>query len=199
MYFPARVPASSTRLISDCAASSSWSRPVNPGLRAGMVNARRALARLLSGCDVYFLLYRLAARLVARPGEVGGTGCRPSVFQTGYIPSCYMTYERLWVLPTADACRWLLLLPSPLRRTGGRPPGEYEQAWRDGTLGQVPLAGRAAGPAGHRRRRRWPPLITQAGSARTRRGSAPDPGPPQRWLRGRQREHRVRGIPSPAA
>jgi transposase InsO family protein len=28
-----------------------------------------------------------------------------------------------------------------MRRTGGRPPGEYEQAWRDGTLGQVPARG----------------------------------------------------------
>ena len=38
-----------------------------------------------------------------------------------------------------------------MRRTGGRPPAGYEQAWRDGTLGQVPPAGRAAGPAGHQK------------------------------------------------
>jgi putative transposase len=35
-----------------------------------------------------------------------------------------------------------------MRRTGGRPPGEYEQAWRDGTLGQVP----ARGPGSRHRR-----------------------------------------------
>ena len=71
-----------------------------------------------------------------------------------------------------------------MRRTGGRPPGEYEQAWRDGTLGQVPARGPGSGlrrpPEGGGDGRRF---ITQAGSARTRRGSAPDPGPPQRWPR----------------
>ena len=44
---------------------------------------------------------------------VGGA-CRPSVFQAWHIPSCYMTCERPWVLATADACRRLLLLLSPL-------------------------------------------------------------------------------------
>ena len=70
-----------------------------------------------------------------------------------------------------------------MRRTACR-PAEYEQAWRDGTLGQVP----ARGPGSRPRRppegggdgRRSLPL---AGSARTRRGSAPDPGPPQRCPR----------------
>ncbi len=33
-----------------------------------------------------------------------------------------------------------------MRRTGGRPPGEYEQAWRDGTLGQVPARGPGSRP-----------------------------------------------------
>ena len=45
-----------------------------------------------------------------------------------------------------------------MRRTGGRPPGEYEQAWRDGTLGQVPARGPGSRPrrppegGGHGRR-----------------------------------------------
>ena len=74
-----------------------------------------------------------------------------------------------------------------MRRTGGRPPAGYEQAWRDGTLGQVPARGPGSRPRRarrrSRRRRRWPPLVTLAGSARTRRGAAPDPGPPQRCPR----------------
>ena len=87
-----------------------------------------------------------------------------------------------------------------MRRTGGRPPAEYEQAWRDGTLGQVPARGPGSRPRRPGRRRRpWPPLITQAGSARTRRGSAPDPGPPQRWPGRSGRVRRRAGISSPAA
>jgi putative transposase len=43
-----------------------------------------------------------------------------------------------------------------MRRTGGRPPAEYEQAWRDGTLGQVP----ARGPGSRPRR---PPEGTEGG------------------------------------
>jgi hypothetical protein len=39
---------------------------------------------------------------------------RPSAFQAGHIPSRNLTCERRWVLPTADACRWLPLLLSPL-------------------------------------------------------------------------------------
>ncbi len=45
-----------------------------------------------------------------------------------------------------------------MRRTGGRPPAEYEQAWRDGTLGQVPARGPGSRPrqqdegGGHGRR-----------------------------------------------
>ena len=33
-----------------------------------------------------------------------------------------------------------------MRRTAGRPPAEYEQAWRDGTLGQVPARGPGSRP-----------------------------------------------------
>jgi Integrase core domain len=33
-----------------------------------------------------------------------------------------------------------------MRRTGGRPPAGYEQAWRDGTLGQVPARGPGSRP-----------------------------------------------------
>ena len=38
-----------------------------------------------------------------------------------------------------------------MRRTRGRPPGEYEQAWRDGTLGQVPARGPGSRPRGHQK------------------------------------------------
>ena len=53
-----------------------------------------------------------------------------------------------------------------MRRTAGRPPAEYEQAWRDGTPGQVPARGPGSRPrrqdegGGHGRRslpRRAPP------------------------------------------
>ena len=63
--------------------------------------------------------------------------------------------------------------------------------------GPRPRPGQQAPPA-TRRRRRWPPLITQAGSARTRRGSAPDPGPPQRCPGRSRRVRRQAGISSPA-
>ena len=45
-----------------------------------------------------------------------------------------------------------------MRRTAGRPPAEYEQAWRDGTLGQIPARGPGSRPrrpaegGGHGRR-----------------------------------------------
>ena len=87
-----------------------------------------------------------------------------------------------------------------MRRTGGRPPAEYEQAWRDGTLGQIPARGPGSRPrrkdegGGDGRR-----LLSWPGSARTRRGSAPDPGPPQRWPGRSGRVRRRAGISSPAA
>jgi len=67
--------------------------------------------------------------------------------------------------------------------------------------GSRPRAGQQAPPATRRNRRRrpWPPLIIQAGSARTRRGSAPDPGPPQRWPGRSGRVRQRAGISSPAA
>ena len=71
-------------------------------------------------------------------------------------------------------------------------------AGRHARPGPRPRAGQQAPPEG-RRRRPWPPLITQAGSARTRRGSAPDPGPPQRWPGRSGRVRRRAGISSPAA
>ena len=33
-----------------------------------------------------------------------------------------------------------------MRRTAGRPPAEYEKAWRDGTLGQIPARGPGSRP-----------------------------------------------------
>jgi hypothetical protein len=52
-----------------------------------------------------------------------------------------------------DAARLILSV-----RQHGRPPAEYEQAWRDGTLGQVPARGPGSRPrrqddgGGHGRR-----------------------------------------------
>ncbi len=80
-----------------------------------------------------------------------------------------------------------------MRRTGGRPPAEYEQAWRDGTLGQVPARGPGSRPrrpaegGGHGRRslpRRAPPapagapprtpaLLRDARQGRCRRSAGP--------------------------
>ena len=87
-----------------------------------------------------------------------------------------------------------------MRRTGRPPAGRIRAglARRHARPGPRPRAGQQAPPAG-RRRRRWPPLITLAGSARTRRGSAPDPGPPQRWPGRSGRVRRRAGISSPAA
>src|SRR5204863_9324924 len=56
-----------------------------------------------------------------------------------------------------------------MRRTGGRPPAEYERAWRDGTLGQVP----ARGPGSRPRR---PPGGTKGGGHGRR--SLPGRAPP---------------------
>ena len=66
----------------------------------------------------------------------------------------------------------------------GPPAGRVRAglARRHARPGPRPRAGQQAPPAS-RRRRPWPPLITLAGSARTRRGAAPDPGPPQRCPR----------------
>ena len=86
-----------------------------------------------------------------------------------------------------------------MRRTAGQPPGRVRAglAGRNARPDPRPRPGQQAPPEG-RRRRPWPPLIILAGSARTRRGSAPDPGPPQR-LPGRSgRVRRRAGISSPA-
>ena len=82
----------------------------------------------------------------------------------------------------------------------GPPAGRIRAglARRHARPGPRPRAGQQAPPA-TRRRRPWPPLITQAGSARTRRGSAPDPGPPQRCPGRSRRVRRRAGISSPAA
>ena len=61
-----------------------------------------------------------------------------------------------------------------MRRTGGRPPANTSGLARRHTRpGARPRPGQQA--RRRQRRRPWPPRITQAGSARTRRGSAPDP------------------------
>jgi putative transposase len=93
-----------------------------------------------------------------------------------------------------------------MRRTGGRPPAEYEQAWRDGTLGQAPARGPGSRPrrpgqegGGHGRRslpRRAPPapagapprtpaLLRDTRQARYRRSAGPaSPRRPRDGYRG---------------
>ena len=49
----------------------------------------------------------------------------------GHIPSCCMTCECPWLLPTVDVCRWLLLLLSPLLSGGLSPcPGNCPASGR---------------------------------------------------------------------
>jgi hypothetical protein len=71
------------------------------------------------------LLYRLAARLVGRDSEVRRTDSPTFRFQVGHIPSWPGSCECPALSPVAVACRWSLLLLSPLlsaaiRRAGGR-------------------------------------------------------------------------------
>ena len=89
-----------------------------------------------------------------------------------------------------------------MRRTGGRPPAEYEQAWRDGTLGQVPARGPGSRPrrpgqegegGGHGRRslpRRAPPAPA---------GLRPGPRPSSEMPRQVRTGAAAGGISSPAA
>jgi putative transposase len=81
----------------------------------------------------------------------------------------------------------------------GPPAGRIRAglAGRHTRPGPRPRPGQQAPPA-TRRRRPWPPLMTLAGAARTRRGSAPDPGPPQRCPGRSRRVRRRAGISSPA-
>jgi len=66
-----------------------------------------------------------------------------------------------------------------MRRTGGRPPAEYEQAWRDGTLGQVPARGPGSRPrrkdegGGHGRRSLPGPRPSSEMTRQVRTGAAP--------------------------
>src|SRR2546428_4129701 len=79
-----------------------------------------------------------------------------------------------WETPArveAATCEWAGWYNTArvMRRTGGRPPAEYERAWRDGTLGQVP----ARGPGSRPRR---PPGGTKGGGHGRR--SLPGRAPP---------------------
>jgi hypothetical protein len=51
-----------------------------------------------------------------------GTVARPSVFQAGHIPSWHRSCESYALSPVAGACRWLLLLLSPLLSAPVRTP-----------------------------------------------------------------------------
>jgi hypothetical protein len=47
---------------------------------------------------------------------------RPSAFQAGHIPSWHRSCESYALSPVAGACRWLLLLLSPLLSAPVRTP-----------------------------------------------------------------------------
>jgi hypothetical protein len=51
-----------------------------------------------------------------------GAVARPSVFQAGHIPSWHRSCESYALSPVAGACRWLLLLLSPLLSAPVRTP-----------------------------------------------------------------------------
>jgi hypothetical protein len=51
-----------------------------------------------------------------------GAVARPSVFQAGHIPSWHRSCESYALSPVAGACRWLLLLLSPLLSAPFRMP-----------------------------------------------------------------------------
>jgi hypothetical protein len=60
----------------------------------------------------------LPAWLPVSEGPPDRLACRgPSAFQTGHIPSCWIACWRPCLPPIGDACRWLLLLLSPLLST----------------------------------------------------------------------------------
>ena len=81
-----------------------------------------------------------------------------------------------------------------MRRTGGRPPASTSRPGGTVRLARSPPAGRAAGPAGHQKEAAMAAAHDPGGSARTRRGAAPDPGPPQRCPGRSRRVRRQAGI-----
>ena len=148
--------------------------------------------------------------------ELAASGIAPSVGSVGdsydnalaeTIVGLYKTevivHLGLWETPAqveAATSEWASWYNTArvMRRTGGPPAGRIRAglAGRHARPGSRPRPGQQAPPA-TRRRRPWPPLITQAGSARTRRGAAPDPGPPQRCPGMSRRVRRRVGISSP--
>ena len=67
------------------------------------------------------LLYRLAARLVARPGEVRGTDSPTFHFQAGHTPSWDQARMRAALPSVAGVGHQLLRLLSPLLSGGSGP------------------------------------------------------------------------------
>jgi hypothetical protein len=78
---------------------------------------------------------------------------RPSVSRPDIFPSCCITCERPWVLATAGACRWPLLLLSarltlrspallPSARYRPRSPACRSRPHREGTTGALAAANR---------------------------------------------------------
>ena len=75
---------------------------------------------------------------LALPRHAVLTG-RPSVFQAGHNPSRHKMYLRLVLSPVADACRWSLLLLSPLLS------GAASFSWPGRTCGWCPGASSCGG------------------------------------------------------
>ena len=90
-----------------------------------------------------------------------------------------------------------------MRRTGGHRRPSTSRPGGTARSARSPPAGRAAGPAGHQEQEQKEAAMAAThypgGLARTRRGAAPDPGPPQRCPRRSRRVRRRAGISSPAA
>ena len=76
----------------------------------------------------------VAARVAAQPAP------RLSAFQAGHNPSRHKMYVRLVLSPVADACRWSLLLLSPLLSitVGGT---DAHDGWHLGALVLVATSG----------------------------------------------------------
>jgi putative transposase len=156
--------------------------------------------------------------------ELAAAGIAPSVGSTGdsydnalaeTIIGLYKTeviaHQGPWETPAqveAATSEWVSWYNTArvMRRTGGRPPAEYEKAWRDGTLGQVPARGPGSRPrrpgqegGGHGRRSlpgrappapagappRTPALLRDARQERCRRAAGPaSPRRPRNGYRG---------------
>ena len=103
--------------------------------------------------DGYSGASRGHAPVARRPSSWRGCADeRSSVFQAGYIPSWRGSCERYALSPVAAACRWSLLLLSPLLSTRRRPPISKPTRTLQG-MARVESGQAPAWPSGSDRRR----------------------------------------------